>query len=86
MKRLILFSLFAAHCVLSAGTVYRTADLQMDGVNAGIRSEFTDTLRNQDLYWRIDGIEPGEYVIVLETETGKSSGSEDFQRDRKSVV
>ncbi len=79
MKRLILFSLFAAHCVLFAGTVYRTADLQMDGVNAGIRSEFTDTLRNQDLYWRIDGIEPGEYVIVLETETGKSSGSEDFQ-------
>ena len=79
MKRVVLFTLLAAHAALFGGTVYRTSDLKREGADAGIRTEFTNTLRSQDLYWKIDGIEPGEYVIVVETETGKGSGTEDFQ-------
>ncbi len=79
MKRLILCSLLAANGILSAGTMYRTADLKKDGAGAGIRTEFVDTQRNPDLYWRIEGIEPGEYVVVVESESSRESGSEYFQ-------
>ena len=79
MKRLIFLSLLTTHFILSAGTVYRTADLKKDGANAGIRTEFADTLRNPDLYWKIEGIEPGEYVIVLESESSRETGTESFQ-------
>lgn len=79
MKRLFFVSLFAAQSVLSAGTVYPPSELMKDGKNAGVRSELVDTMRNRDLYWKIAGIDPGEYVVVFESETGKETGTEEIQ-------